>query len=150
MIMQKTVQWKQWLKDLIPNSTRDNVVQKFLFEDSIEMIATAKVTAGFDLSQITTWSIIINEDNTVILTLPKAKILQYALTPETKPFLRRRWILQPGDIQMETEVRNQTLEQMEKEAIEKWILKNAEKNAVDAFKVIMRTVGVTLKDVIIQ
>jgi hypothetical protein len=52
--MQKTVQGKQGLKDLIPSTTRDNVVQKFLFEDSIEMIATAKITAGFDLSQITT------------------------------------------------------------------------------------------------
>ena len=45
MTMQKTVQGKQGLKDLIPNSTRDNVVQNFLFEDSIELIATAKVTA---------------------------------------------------------------------------------------------------------
>lgn len=150
MTMQKTVEGKQWLKDLIPNSTRDNVVQNFLFEDSIELIATAKVTAWFELSWLNSWSVIVNPDESVTLILPKAQILQYSLLPDTKPFLRKRWILNPWDIALETEVRNQTLEKMKNEAIDQWILQNAETNATDAFKNILGAFNITLKEVIIQ
>lgn len=150
MTMQKTIVWKQWLKDLIPNKTRDNVVQNFLFEDTIEMIATAKITAGFDLATMNTWSITVHEDKSVTIVLPKAQILSYSLTPETKPFLRKRWVLNPWDIQMETEVRNQALEKMKQESIDKWILVNAEKNATDAFKNIVWSFGIRLNKVLIQ
>ena len=150
MTMQKTVQGKQGLKDLIPNSTRDNVVQNFLFEDSIELIATAKVTAWFDLSWLNSWSVIVNEDKSITLILPKAQVLQYSLLSDTKPFLRKRWILNPGDIALETEVRNQTLEKMKNEALEKWILANAEKNATDAFRGILWAFNISLKDIQIQ
>lgn len=150
MTMQKTIVWTQWLKDFIPNSNRDNIVQNFLFEDRIEMIATAKVTAWFDLSKIHTWSIIVNEDKSVIIILPKAEILSYSLSPETKPFLRKRWLLNPWDIQMETEVRNQALEKMKQESIEKWILTHAEENATPALKNIVWTFGIILQKVIIQ
>ncbi len=150
MTMQKTVQGRQWLKDLIPNSTRDNVVQNFLFEDSIELIAMAKVTAGFDLSELNSGSVVVNPDKSITLILPKAEILQYSLLPDTKPFLRKRGVLNPWDIALETEVRNQTLEKMKDEALEKWILTNAEKNATDAFKGILGAFNITLKEITIQ
>ena len=150
MTMQKTVQGKQGLKDLIPNSTRDNVVQNFLFEDSIELIATAKVTAWFDLSGLNSWAVMVNEDKSISLTLPKAQILQYSLLSDTKPFLRKRWILNPWDIALETEVRNQTLEKMKNEALEKWILTNAENNATEAFRGILGAFNIILKEITIK
>lgn len=151
MTLQKTVEGKNWLKDLIPNSSRDNVVQNFLFEDTIELIATAKITAWFDLSKINSWSVLVNKDDmSVTLILPKAEVLQYSLTPDTKPFLRKRWILNAWDIALETEVRNQTLEKMKQEAIDKWLLQAAEKNANAAFKAILGSFGVNLNNVVIQ
>jgi hypothetical protein len=45
MTMQKTVQGKQGLKDIVPSRTWDNLVQNFLFEDSLEMIVVAKIVA---------------------------------------------------------------------------------------------------------
>lgn len=150
MTMQKTVKGQQEFKDLVPNTNRDNVIQNFLFEDSLEMIVTARVTAGFDLSTISSWSITVNEDNTVSLTLPKPQVLQYMLKPDTKPFLRKRGVLTAGDIQLETEIRNQTLEKMKQEAIDKGLLQNAQENATMAFKSILSAFGVQLKEIIVK
>ena len=150
MTMQKTVQWKQWLKDFLPNSTWDNLVQNFLFEDTLEMVIVAKFIGWFNLSKIDAASVQVHEDWSATLTLPNAEILWLNLTSDTKPLLRKRGLLNQWDIQMETEIRNQALEQMRKEAIEQWLLHEAEKNAFDTFKTILEPFGVRLRDIKIQ
>jgi Protein of unknown function (DUF4230) len=103
---------------LFPGYAVDNIIQKFLFEDSIHMVAYADIVAGFDLHKLTTGSITI-ENNTISITLPKAIVLHTALTPETKPLVRKLGVLTKGDEQLETELRNKTLEAMTAEALEK-------------------------------
>jgi Protein of unknown function (DUF4230) len=93
MRVEKIVEGKQGLVDLLPNYSFDNVVQKFLFEDSLQMVAYGDIAAGFDLREIATGSISITSGNIVSLMLPKAKILHASLAPETKPFIRKRGLL---------------------------------------------------------
>ncbi|MBP6086046.1 hypothetical protein KA478_02455 [Patescibacteria group bacterium] len=45
MTLQKVVRGKQAFRDLLPESLRDNALQDFLFEDSLDMIATAEIVA---------------------------------------------------------------------------------------------------------
>lgn len=150
MTMQKTVQGRQGLKDILPNATRDNLIQNFLFEDSLEMVVVAKFVAWFNLWNISSWSVIIHEDKSVTIKIPKSEILRTNLTPDTKPLFRKRGVLNAGDIQMESEVRNQALEQMKKEAISKWLLEDAEKNATDAIKWILSPFGINIREVIVE
>lgn len=150
MTMQKTVQGKQWLKDFLPNSTWDNLVQNFLFEDTLEMIIVAKFVWWFNLSKIDATAVQVHEDWTATLILPNAEVLWLSLTSDTKPLLRKRGVLNQWDIQMETDIRNQALEQMRKEAIEQWLLRAAEKNAFTIFSNILSPFWITLRDVVIQ
>ncbi len=149
MTLQKVVRGRQAFRDLLPESLRDNALQDFLFEDSLDMIATAEIVAWFDLSWLTTWSINLLEDKSIVLTLPSATILHASLTPDTKPFLRKRWILTEGDIQLETDIRNKTLETLKQEALQKGLLAIAEQKARIAFSQLFYTLGLTLSDIII-
>jgi hypothetical protein len=149
MTLQKIVKGKQAFRDLLPASMWDNALQNFLFEDSLDMIATAEITAWFDLAALTTWAVAVQPNRSIILTLPKAVILHAALTPETKPFLRKRGILTQGDIQLETDIRNKTLETLRSEAIQKGLLVTAEQKAIDAFGQLFSKIGYTLQDIVI-
>lgn len=149
MTLQKVVRGKQAFRDLLPDSLRDNALQDFLFEDSLDMIATAEIVAWFDLSWLTTWSINLLADKSIVLTLPSATILHATLTPDTKPFLRKRGILTEGDIQLETDIRNKTLETLRQEALQKGLLAIAEQKARIAFSQLFYTLGLTLSDIII-
>lgn len=112
------------------------------------MIAYADIVAGFNLQNITTWSIQIDQlTSGVILTLPTPTILHASLTPDTKPFIRTTWILTKGNEQLETELRNGALEKMTEEALQKGILVEAEKRAKEALIPLMTALGMTLVDV---
>lgn len=147
---QKVVAWKQEFKDFFPDASRDNLVQNFLFEDSMEMIIEAKITAGFDLSGFNSEWIHVNKDMSITLTLPRAQVLSAALLPSTKPFIRKRGILSQWDLQMETEIRNQALEQMTNDAVEKWLLLRAEDQAERIFSTLLGTFWVQVQDVVIS
>ena len=151
MSMQKIVEGKQWLQDLIPGKNWDNTIQNFFFEDSIKITAYADIIAGFDLTTLTTGAINLADDKkTITLTLPTPKILHASLTKETKPFVRTRWILSAGDLDLETDVRNKTLEKMTQEAIDNGILIQAQKNAQTAFSKLLEPLGYSIKEVVIQ
>jgi hypothetical protein len=150
MTLEKIVEWKQWLEDLIPGKNWDNVIQKFLFQDSIQMIAYADIVAGFDLSKVTSGSILVGTWKNISITLPAAKILSASLTKDTKPFVRKLGLLNNWDLQLETEVRNKTVEAMTQEAIDKGILEAAEKNAQVALKTIVASIWYTLISVVIS
>jgi hypothetical protein len=61
--------------------------------------------------------------------------------------VRKLGILNNGDLQLETEVRNKTLEAMTQEAIDKGILQAAERNVEMALKGIIASIGYTLTSV---
>lgn len=53
--------------------------------------------------------------------------------------MRKLGVLNAGDIQLETEVRNKTLEAMTQEAIEKGLLKAAESNVQTGLQAIIQS-----------
>lgn len=151
MSMQKIVEGKQWLQDLIPGKNWDNTIQNFFFEDSIKITAYADIIAWFDLTTLTTGAINLADDKkTITLTLPAPKILHASLTKETKPFVRKRGILSAGDLALETDVRNKTLEKMTQEAIDNGLLTQAQKNAQNAFSKLLEPLDYSIKEVVIQ
>lgn len=150
MSMQKVVEGKQWLQDILPGKNWDNMLQSFLFGDKIELVAYAEVVAWFDISHLTTGAITINPDNTVSILLPAPKILSSYLTEQTKPFTRQTGVFTNGDAQLETEIRNKTLKLMTDEAIQKWILQEAVNNAAGALTPLLQSMGYTVQGVTIQ
>lgn len=150
MHMQKVVEGKQWLEDLLPANDWDNTLQEFLFGDSMQLVAYAEVVAWFDISNLNTGSIIVDWENIVSLILPEPKILNSHLTSETKPFVRKTGIFAGQNTQMETEIRNKTLEIMTQEAIDKWILDEAIKNAKWALLPLFSSMGYTINEITIQ
>lgn len=150
MNMQKTVEGKKWLEDILPNRDWDNVMQSFLFGDKIELIAYAEIVAWFDISNITTGDIKINPDNSITLTLPAPKILSAYLTKDTKPFLRETGILTKSNAELETQIRNETLKIMTNEAIQKNIFEVAIKNAGSALSPLINSMWFTLKEILIK
>lgn len=148
MTLEKEVEGQQGLSDLVPGYNFDNTIQKFLFQDSIKMIAYAEIVAGFDLTQLTTGSITIDPlTSGVTLTLPAPVVLHAALSPDTKPFIRTTGILTKGNEQLETQLRNGALEKMKAEALDKWILVEAQRRAKDALVPLLSGLGMQLVDV---
>lgn len=147
MSMQKIIAGKKAFEDLLPGNTVDNAIQNFLFEDSLQLVAYADITAWFNLNNISTGAVSVNENKEITLILPQAQILHASLTPETKPFTRKRGILSAGDVQLETDVRNKALEKMTAEAIQNWLIQRAQENAKDAFSKLFAPMWYTLKDV---
>ncbi|HMT01037.1 MAG TPA: DUF4230 domain-containing protein [Candidatus Absconditabacterales bacterium] len=150
MTLQKIIEGKEALSDYLPGQQRDNKLIDFLFKDQIILMTQGIIEAGFDLSEIQSGSIKVNDDLSITISLPPAKILSKRLSEETKPFERQLGILTRGNIQLESEIRNQALENFEKEAISKGILKEAESNALKALSHLFTTAGITIKEIIIK
>ncbi len=150
MNLQKIVEGKKWLEDILPNKDRDNLIQTFFFGDKIQLVAYAEIVAWFDISKLTTGDIKINTDNSITLILPAPKILSSYLTEESKPFLRETGILTNGNEQLETEIRNETLKIMTIEAIQRGILDAALKNATNAIAPLIGNMGYTIQEILIQ
>lgn len=146
--LEKVVEGRQGLADLIPGYAIDNMVQEFFFKDSIKMIAYAEIVSGFDLTKISTGSVQVDQNTSgVTLMLPAPQLLHASLTPDTKPFLRTTGILTKGNEQLETQLRNGALETMKEEALQKGILIEAERRAKEALMPLMTALGMTLVDV---
>ena len=79
MTLAKNVEWKQWLEDLLPGKNRDNMVQNFLFEDSIQITAYADIIAWFDLKKYNANSVTVNADKTVTITLFSISVHSYII-----------------------------------------------------------------------
>lgn len=154
MHMQKIIAWKQWLDDLFPGSTRDNALQNFLFEDSIQIDAHALITAWFDLTHLGKDAIQIASSTAqttgsryISIVLPNPQIIHASLTKETAPFIRKRGILSAGDMTLETDMRNKTIDVMTQEAIDNGILDEAKKNAQKAIEKILVPLGYTIEHI---
>jgi hypothetical protein len=82
--------------------------------------------------------------------LPKPEILSRKLTEDTKPFMRKTWVLTKWSIDLESQIRGKSLENFEKEAIQKWILLEATKNAKAAFSNLFGAIWIQVKDIKIE
>ncbi|USN56277.1 MAG: DUF4230 domain-containing protein [Candidatus Peribacteria bacterium] len=118
MKVTKILKGEQELSDYLPGFDRDNIVSDFLFGESVSMEIYGTVTAGFDLSQLTTGAIISVGTGLVDIQLPSAEILHVSLDPETQVFDRDLGVLNKGDATTETKLRNQALDIVREAAIQ--------------------------------
>lgn len=150
MHLQKVVQWEKEMSDLIPGRNIDNTIGKFLFEDNILMTIDAEVVAGIDIQKLTQSGIVVHPDSSVSIHIPAAQILYTNLTDDTQLNTRETGILTKWDPQMETKLRNAVKKDMESAAIEKWILLEAEKNALTTIQSLLESSGIHIQEITIE
>lgn len=145
MTITKIMKAEKELIDIIPSISFDNMLQNTLFQDKMIFELEWKIVAGIDLQKIKTGDIITNIDGTISISLPEAEILHIVIHENSKPYERKIWVLIKGDIEMETKIRNKAKEEMEIEAIESWILKVAEKNALENIQKLLNELDIKIK-----
>jgi len=134
---------KEW-QDFFEWTTLDNQIYDFLFQDKMVFNLEWRVVAWIDLEKIKTWDIVTNLNWTVSIKLPEAEILYVKIDKNDIPD-RQLWILAGwGYVNMETEIREQAEKEMEQEAIEKWILEAATKNAHAALAWLLQEMDIEL------
>lgn len=145
----KILEGKQELTDYLPGMSRDNKVGDFLFGESVTMQIQGTVTAWFDLSQITSGAIVMVGSGVADIILPQAEILHVSLDPSTRVFDKELWLLNKGDKDTETQLRNTALDIIRTAALSEGILERALTNAHAALSsVLWQTVVV--RDVKVQ
>ena len=147
MEITKVYEWKEKLADIFPQWEIDDKINSFLFKDNVSLIYYANVKAGFDMNELKSWAIKINNDKTISLTLPQPVILSVEPTTETRTFDRSLWVLTKWNQELETKIRNEAQDDIKQEAIKKWIYDQAKEKAKSAFEAIFSPLGYTIKDI---
>ena len=135
--------------DFFESLTIDDQIYDFLFKDKMQINLEGRVVAWIDLKKIATWDIITNIDWSVSVKLPEAEILYVKIDnndiPDREIWIWKR-ILWWWYANMETEIREQAEKEMVEEAIEKWILEAATKNAHEALAWLLQEMNIKLSD----
>ncbi|MCR4329247.1 MAG: DUF4230 domain-containing protein [Candidatus Roizmanbacteria bacterium] len=117
------------VEKIIDGGTSGNALKEFLFGDKILLIAHGQSIAGFDLSQISEKDIKIVKQS-ITLTLPKPQILVTTLdNTQTRVYDRTRGILNPGDVNLESTLREAAQKSIEDASCQGGILTQASDNA---------------------
>ncbi|OGK63060.1 hypothetical protein A2334_00270 [Candidatus Roizmanbacteria bacterium RIFOXYB2_FULL_38_10] len=131
------------IEKIIDGGTSGNVFQQLLFGDKILLIAHGQVIAGFDLSQISEKDIVVKDKN-IRITLPKPQVLITTLdNTQTRVYDRTRGILNPGDNNLESKVREAAQNSIKEAACKGDILKQASDNARKQLTAFLSTLGFT-------
>lgn len=129
------------IEKIVDGGTSGTVFQQLLFGDKILLIAHGQVIAGFDLSQISEKDIVMNDRN-IIVTLPKPQVLVTTLdNAQTRVYDRRRGILNPGDINLESKVREAAQNSIQDAACTGGILQQASDNARKQLTALLSALG---------
>lgn len=136
---------KEW-QDLFEWTTIDDQIYDFLFKDKMVFNLEWRVVAWIDLEKIATWDIITNLDWSVSIKLPEAEILYVKIDKNDVPDRELGILAGWGYANMETDIREAAEKEMEEEAIEKWILEAATKNAHIALAWLLQEMNIKLSD----
>lgn len=134
---------KDW-QDFFEWTTIDDQIYDFLFKDKMVFNLEWRVVAWIDLEKISTWDVITNLDWSVSIKLPEAEILYVKIDKNDVPDRQLGVLAGWGYVNMETEIREQAEKEMEQEAIEKWILEAATKNAHEALAWLLHEMNIEL------
>ena len=145
-----TWSWEDYSNpDFFESLTIDDQIYEFLFKDKMEIDLEWRVVAWIDLKKIATWDIITNLDWSVSIKMPEAEILYVKIdsndVPDREVWIGKR-IFWWWNANMETNIRQSAEEKMVKEAIEKWILEAATKNAHEALAGLLQEMNIRLSD----
>ena len=114
--------------------------------ESILLIVQASVEAGIDLAGMRAEDVTTRPDGTVVLRLPRARILNVAVDEnETKVWDRSKtwwtpWV--PYSLDLEQRARREGLEAVRQAALDMGILAQAEKGAEAAIRGLLKLAGV--------
>lgn len=136
---------KEW-QDFFEWTTIDDTIYDFLFKDKMVFNLEWRVVAWIDLKKIATWDIITNLDWSVSIKLPEAEILYVKIDKNDIPDRQLGILAWWWYANMESEIREQAEKEMEQEAIEKWILEAATKNAHEALAELLQEMNIKLSD----
>lgn len=122
-------------------TTEQNPIKQFLFGDRLLLIAHGEVIAGFDLSKISDNDITIKGEE-ITVKLPGPEIFTTVLdNKQTRVYDRRRGILNMGEDNLESEVRQAAEGSIRQAACDGDILKQASENGQKHFKAFFASLG---------
>lgn len=150
MTITKIVEWEKKQNNLVSWTSIIWKIQNALFQDKIVLEVEWVASAGFDMEKLKTWSVKVYADNSVSITLPPAEILHVKLTENTKPFDRKLWIFTKWNVELETEIRNQAVEMIKNDALQAWILKQAEISTTEALINLLKSMNVNVREVTVE
>lgn len=143
MTVTKVLESKKDFSDTLLGFAVLGQIEKLLFDDKMIMTIEGVVNAGIDLGKITTGDVqvIRGTDGTIVqIYLPEAEIFDVYLTEKTKPFERSLGILSKGDVNLETQMRNQAAQAIRSEALSGDILSAARINAQASITQLLHTI----------
>ena len=142
MTVTKVLESKKDFSDTLLGFAVLGQIEKLLFDDKMIMTIEGVVNAGIDLGKITTGDVQVirgTEGTIVQIDLPEAEIFDVYLTEKTKPFERSLGILSKGDVNLETQMRNQAAQAIRSEALSGDILSAARINAQASITQLLHT-----------
>lgn len=143
MTVTKIVESQKDLSDTLLGFEILGQIEKVLFDDKMIMTVEWIVNAGIDLSKITTADVqVVREGAATIIqiNLPDAEIFDVYLTEKTKPFERSLGILSKGDVNLETQMRNQAIQAIRAEALSGKLLEQATTSAQATITQLLHTI----------
>ncbi len=143
MTVTKILESKKDLSDTLLGFEILGQIEKVLFDDKMIMTVEGVVNAGIDLSKITTGDVqVVHEgtDTIIKINLPEAEIFDVYLTEKTKPFERSLGILSKGDVNLETQMRNQAIQAIRGEALSWTLLEQATTSAQGTITQLLHTI----------
>lgn len=113
-----------------------------LLGERLLFIAHGNVIAGVDLSQLKPEDVIVYDDQSISLRLPPAGVLSQSLDNEmSRVYDRQRGLLIKGDLNLETQVRQEADQQILQAACQGGILHQANTNAQTQVRALLVTMG---------
>lgn len=122
-------------------SDSSNKLTDFLFGDHILLVTHGEVTAGFDLSVLTEKDIV-TKGNELTVRLPAPHVISTRLdNDQTKVFDRRTGVFNKGDLNLESEARQQAETAITKAACDGKILDAANERGRQQLETLFHTAG---------
>lgn len=129
------------IEKIIEAGTDYNRLSEFLFGDHILLVTHGEVTAGFDLSTLSEKDISVSSAR-LSVRLPAPHIISTRLdNDQTKVFDRRSGLLSKGDLNLESEARQQAETAITKAACDGKILDAANERGRQQLETLFRTAG---------
>ena len=129
------------IEKVIDGGTNYNAVQQFLVGDKILLIAHGTVIAGFDLKSLTTKDVTVTGQD-VEVRLPAPVILTTTLdNNQTRVYNRQQGLLNHGDANLESNVRQAAEKSIHDAACQEGILNTAAENGRKQFTGLLKAFG---------
>ena len=115
-----------------------------LFGDRVIFVAHGEVIAGVDLSKLVQGDVAVLPNGRAFVTLPAAEILVTTIDNDKSYVVdRQTGLLTKGNINLETEARQEAQHEIENAALEAGVLDQAQKNAETYLRQLLSALGYT-------